>query len=191
MRFVVDGNAIQLGNIANAIQLMEQFMPPAAEIAAVEIRETGDVGQVIVRRGETLDFRADGNGALGLIQGWSEPEEWGTWSVSKLARVRLSVVSPDTAPIHADLKYQAFVHARHPRLDIVCRVEGHDVAAWSCTTAAPGGIQRLTIPATLVAADGTIELEFSISEPRSPAELGVNSDHRLLGIGVETLRLLA
>jgi hypothetical protein len=45
----------------------------------------------------------------------------------------------------------------------------------------------LTIPADIVPANGTIELEFSISEPRSPAELGASSDVRLLGLGVESL----
>jgi hypothetical protein len=42
-------------------------------------------------------------------------------------------------------------------------------------------------PAGIIPADGAIDLEFSVFEPRSPAELGASSDERLLGIGIETL----
>jgi len=90
-------------------------------------------------------------------------------------------------PLHADLRYRAFVHRGHPRLDIACRVEGQEVAAWTCTVASPSGTRRLTIPAGVIRADGAVELEFSVFEPRSPAELGASSDERLLGIGIETL----
>ena len=38
--------------------------------------------------------------------------------------------------------------------------------------------------------DDPIELEFEISDPRSPAELGLSADRRLLGIGLEWLSLM-
>jgi glycosyltransferase involved in cell wall biosynthesis len=187
IQFVIDGNAIPLANIADAIRLMQQFMPPAADIGAVAIRDARGAGEIVVQRGEPHAFGFGGNGVLGLADGWGEPEDWGTWSVSKRARIRLSVGKAGKGPIHADLRYRAFVHQRHPRVDIACSVEGQNVAAWTCTIAAPAGTQRLTIPADIVPANGTIELEFSISEPRSPAELGASSDVRLLGLGVESL----
>jgi hypothetical protein len=34
-----------------------------------------------------------------------------------------------------------------------------------------------------------LDLEFLISDPRSPAELGLGSDTRQLGLGIESLRL--
>jgi hypothetical protein len=167
--------------------LMQQFMPPAADIGAVVIRDARGAGEIVVRRGEPFAFGFGGNGVLGLADGWGEPEDWGTWSVSKRACIRLSVGKAGKEPIHAVLRYRAFVHEKHPRLDIACRAEGHDVAAWTCTIAAPAGPQRLTIPANVVSESGTIDLEFLISEPRSPAELGASSDVRQLGLGIESL----
>jgi hypothetical protein len=187
VRFVVDGNAIPLANIADAIRLMKQLMPPAA-IAESEIRFR-DTGPAVARRGETLTFGHAGSGSDGLIEGWGEPEAWGTWSIAKRASIHLSVAPVDGRPLHADLQYRTFLHGEHRRLDIVCLVRGKPITAWSCDIEAPAGIQPLTIPAPLLAADGTVELEFSISEPRSPAELGVSSDARLLGLGIETLSL--
>src|SRR5262249_51996742 len=107
--------------------------------------------------------------------------------VSKRARIRLSVGKTDKDPLHVDLRYRAFVHRRHPRLDIACSVEGQEVAAWSSTVASPSGTRCLTIPAGIIPADGAIDREFSVFAPRSPAELGASSDERLLGIGIETL----
>ena len=185
--FVIDGNAIPLANVADAIRLMQQIMPPAADIGAVAVRDTRGAGEIVIQRGETVAFGFGGNGVLGLADGWGEPEDWGTWSVSKRPRIRLSVAKAGAGPIHADLRYRAFVHERHPCLDIVCRVGEKDVATWRCTVAAPSDTRRLTIPADIVPANGTIELEFLISEPRSPAELEASSDVRLLGIGIESL----
>src|SRR5262249_36549715 len=182
IQLVIDGNAIPLANIADAIRLMQQFMPSAAGIGAVAIRDAGGTGEIVVQRGEPLAFGFGGNGVRGLANGWGEAEDWGTWSVSKRARIRFVVEKPGKGPIHADLRCRAFVHKRHPRLDVTCRIEGHNIAAWSCTMSAPSGTQRLTIPADIVPANGIFDLEFSMSEPRSPAELGASSDARLLGI---------
>jgi glycosyltransferase involved in cell wall biosynthesis len=191
IQFVIDGNAIALANIADAIRLMQQFSPPAADIGTVVIRDARGAGEIVVQRGEPLAFGFGGNGVVGLTDGWGEPEDWGTWSISKRARIRLLVGEAGKGPIQADLRYRAFVHKRHPRLDITCRVGGQDIGTWSCAISSPSGTQRLTIPADIVPANGTIDLEFSISDPRSPAELGASSDARLLGIGVETLSFLA
>ena len=55
--------------------------------------------------------------------------------------------------------------------------------------AASSGVADLLLSAS--AADGRVELEFEISDPRSPAELGLGADRRLLGAGLEWLALIA
>jgi hypothetical protein len=40
-----------------------------------------------------------------------------------------------------------------------------------------------------VNAEGIVNLEFEMSEPKSPAELGLGQDTRELGIGIEFIRL--
>jgi hypothetical protein len=124
IQFVIDGGAIPLANIADAIRLMQQFMPTAADIGAVVIRDTRGASETVVQRGGHLAFGFGGNGVLGLAEGWGEPEDWGTWSVSKRARIRLSVGKAGRDPLHADLRYRAFVHQRHPRLDIASESKG-------------------------------------------------------------------
>jgi len=187
VQHVIDGNAVSLSNINDAIRLMQQFMPPVVDMRAIEVRDTRGHSKTVVQRGETVAFKIGDDGVLGLLDGWGEPENWGTWSISKRARLRLSIAKAGNGPVDLDLQYRAFVHEKHTHLDIACSVGEQAVATWRCTVAAPMGTRRLTIPAAAVPADGIIDLAFSISEPCSPAELGVSSDGRLLGIGIETL----
>ncbi len=188
IQFVIDGNAIPLANVADAIRLMQQFMPPAADIGSG--RDQGREGCRRDSRPAWRDPLRSDSGAtaclalptVGANRRIGAPGPFPSEPASgcrsgKPARDR-STPSCGTAP--SCMRGTA-------RLDIACRVEGQDVAAWSCIDAAPVRTQRLTIPADVVSANGTIDLEFSISEPRSPAEIGASSDVRLLGIGIETL----
>lgn len=186
---MIDGNAAHLGTVVDAIRLMDQLVPHIGEAEAIEIREAHATDRVAVRSGETVTFGMAGDGVSGLRDGWAEPEERGSWSVGKRASLGLSLEADGVVPLNAHLTYRPFVHAKHPQLDIVCRARGREIAAWSCIIAAPAGEQRMTIPSDAIAADGALDLELLISDPRSPAELGLSADARLLGIGLERLRL--
>jgi hypothetical protein len=107
--------------------------------------------------------------------------------VAKRASINLCVEPPVAKAVRADLRYRAFVPASDSHLSVMCRVAGQQVAAWNCSDATPARIQQLTIPALLVRADGAVDLELLVSNPRSPAELGLSADTRLLGIGVEAI----
>lgn len=189
VRFVIDGDAVRLAHIADAVRLMTQLVPAWDDIAALEIRAEDGHDRAVVRRGETLTFGSGGNGVRGLFEGWSEPEAWGTWSIGRRASIRLSIQAVDGAPIDAVLQYRPFLHANWPRIAVACGIAGQEIAAWSCSRGATVRAQPLTIPRHLVSTDGAVELELAISDPCSPASLGLSADTRLLGIGIEALRL--
>jgi glycosyltransferase involved in cell wall biosynthesis len=184
---VIDGDRIGLRTIADAVRLMEQMVPRSD--GTIDIRESRLDDRPMMRVEETVAFAVTGNGVAALGEGWADPEDWGTWTVSKRASMRLSVEPHRGRTLYADLRYRAFVHSLHGRLDIVCRARGRDIAAWRCGTDTASGVQRMSIPPDAIREDGTLDLEFHISDPRSPAELGVSSDTRQLGLGIEWLRL--
>ena len=140
-----------------------------------------------VRAGGTLTFGTSGNGISALVHGWGMPEEWGTWSVAKQASLKFAIGPDQDFPLKADLKYRSFIPHADCTLRVACRTSGMEIDSWACTPAAWSGVQRLTIPADSLGPDGAITLEFVISEPRSPAELGLSPDNRPLGIGIESL----
>jgi hypothetical protein len=186
---VIDGDRIGLHTIADAVRLMEQLVPRGGASGTIDIREAPLDGRLAVRVEETIAFTTAGNGVAALGEGWADPEEWGTWTISKRASLRLSIEPHRGRKLYAKLKYRAFVHALHRDLSLVCRAEGRDIASWRCGTAAPSGIQQLVIPSDLLPEGGAMDLEFRISNPRSPADLGVSPDTRQLGLGIESLRL--
>jgi hypothetical protein len=91
-------------------------------------------------------------------------------------------------PIALEIFYRSFLQLNHPKLHIKCNVGHHDIAEWECTLSKPTGLARLLIPVDVIGRSGEVELNFTISTPRSPAALGVSSDWRALGIGVEWIR---
>ena len=190
VQFAIDGNAISLATIADAIGLMQQIMTPV-DGATIEIRNSRVADYERARPGDTLVFGVDGNGLPALVDGWGEPEEWGTWSVAKRASMSFSLQAPTAQSIRADLRYRAFVSTAHPHLMVSCCIAGQEVAAWGCSDARPSRVQELTIPAALIPSYGAVNLELKVSDPRSPAELGLSSDTRLLGIGIEAVSFRA
>jgi hypothetical protein len=139
--------------------------------------------------GQTLDFRSSGNAGPFLWLGWSEPEPWGTWSAWREAGVLLrpDLVEPSALNVVATLR--AFVSGRHPRLSVSVIAGNREVGRWGFDSGQPSE-RRALIPAAVVASSPVLHLRFVISKPASPASLGMSEDNRLLGIGMESLRIV-
>jgi hypothetical protein len=136
---------------------------------------------------ETLSFAAGHNGCAALGNGWGEPEAWGTWSIDRRAALQLAVGRDHTAPIEIALFYRSFVEGAR-KIEIVCRAAGEPLASWTCSVENWCGVKGITIPARAVSTDGVVTLEFEISDPVSPAQLGLSPDTRPLGLGIESMR---
>lgn len=187
---VLDGDRLGLNTIADAVEVAWPLVPHAREGRPIRVRPAASSSPPRVRRGEAIQFGIGGRGVPALMDGWGDPEEWGAWSIAKRASLRLTVEADRTAPLRAELKFRPFLPAGHPPLHIVCRSRGRDLARWICSEGDAGQVRRISIPIEVVAAGGTVDLEFLVSDPRSPAELGLSSDTRRLGVGMEWLRLL-
>jgi glycosyltransferase involved in cell wall biosynthesis len=183
--FVIDGDPPGLANIDDAVRLIEQFRPRTeGELRHFEMRH------VVLHAGQPVTFSQEAGVRSSLPYGWGPSEDWGVWSVAKQTALSFVVDEAPAAAFGLSLKYRAFLHApQHQTIKVACRVRGRKVAEWNCTLPAAGGIQHLTIPRDGVLPDRSLVLEFEISEPRSPAELGVSADRRVLGIGLESIVL--
>jgi hypothetical protein len=125
---------------------------------------------------------------MALGSGWGETEQWGTWSVSQYASLQLSVGHAPPVRLYVNLRYRSFIEGGRA-LEVSCLADGQRLLSWTCDPATWRGVQRIAIPSNLVGSNGILNLEFTISEPRSPEELGISSDSRKLGIGIESLWL--
>jgi glycosyltransferase involved in cell wall biosynthesis len=186
VQFRLDGEALGLRSIADAVRVMAQFIP-AGDARNLAVVPADDRAVVLSRHG--LDFKQDGTGVAALIDGWSEPEDWGTWSMAKSCSLELHLDTMPTLPVLVELVCRAFTPAGNPRLRVSCRVGDMVPQEWSFSPVSPGGHRSFRIDPAVVAADGSVLITFILSNPRSPADLGLNADVRPLGMGIERMRI--
>ena len=137
-----------------------------------------------------VNFGSGSRGRAMLGEGWGEPEEWGTWSIHKHASLHFAIGQRCAVPLQIELHYRSFIEGQRS-IDVSCRARGKLISSWTCRVENWRGLQKLDLPPEAVAPSGIVTLEFDISEPRSPAELGLSPDTRQLGLGIESMTLCA
>jgi hypothetical protein len=180
VQFTLDGAALGVASIADAVRVLAE-LAPRAESLDLTARPPGGADL------HGVGFGRFGAGLTALAEGWSEPEEWGTWSVAKTSSLLLRFQPRPTAPFVLALTCRSFVAERHPHLLVRCRIGDAAPLEWHFTPSAPGGCRLLQIDPSSLAADGTVRIGFEMIEPRAPADVGVSPDTRPLGIGIERM----
>ena len=182
-RYVIDGHDKGIATIADATKVAAPLISHPGQDDQIEVEVQNSKP---VHLGQPVTFDVYGNGVSALLSGWGEPEEGGTWSIGKRAIIQLSVKDKKTFPARATIKFMPFLHGPHNQLDVRCRSHNAELVSWICSEASWQSVD-FTIPAEAVAADSTVYLEILISNPCSPAELGISADARQLGIRIARL----
>jgi hypothetical protein len=117
-----------------------------------------------------------------LGEGWSGPEDWGRWSLG--AEARLSLPLPPGPPPH-----RLLLHARGlvPPLSLGVRAGG--VALPALLLDQPELASYVVVLPPLPAGSARLELVLRPASWASPAELGLSTDARPLGVAVAALTL--
>ncbi|WP_127818203.1 DUF7024 domain-containing protein [Microbacterium sp. CPCC 204701] len=175
----------------DTIHLLNLLAPASDGRYPIRIYALDDIdataGATTLTPGETAAFGAGKFSAAMLREGWSEPEEWGTWTDEERAEASLRL--PDD--IQGDVQLSLGVHAYMPLGHEPQRVRIHagraSLGEWIV------GNQmtiEVTVPGSAVV-DGTVTLTFELPDAISPAEAGVSTDGRTLGIGLHSIILTA
>jgi phosphoglycerol transferase len=148
--------------------------PPSAPPDLVETCELG----------MPIRFRSGERGGLYEGDGWAAPESWGNWSLGKRATL-LMRVAPGHDRLMLSMKARVVTSAALPRRHLHLSANGMTVADIDIAE----GMQSLQfpLPERSVTADGLLRLQFDVTPERSPQALGLNTDGRRLGIGLEEL----
>jgi hypothetical protein len=143
-----------------------------------------DADSIVYTDSEHLD--SDGY----LIQGWSHPEKWGTWSQGEESVVGFHL--NDSPPIGLDefvldLDLQAFVTPEKNQ-SFQLSLNGLPLGEQTITWPARNRHLKLQVPANALR-EGLNTLAFHIDNPRSPKELGVSNDARPIAVGLRKLAI--
>ena len=141
-----------------------------------------------------LSFARGKNGVAALVAGWSEPEDWGAWSVQDRCTLQFNVGKFAGRPLSIAFAGRTF---QFRDLRVGCYVEDGPIQLWKF--AMPTGkrfggkiaeeLCRLRIDPDAVSPTGDVSITFLISDPASPAERGLSANSRALGIGLERISI--
>ena len=139
--------------------------------------------------GDILNLTSASTDQAPFVVGWGTPETTGRWTVGTQATVAWRLEESD-----GDLTLlcdgYAFLNTKAPNQEIEVWANDQSVASWHF---ADGETSPLPARVALPPAQGVgiLFLTFKISSPRSPAELGISSDGRPLGLHVRGLTVVS
>ena len=121
-----------------------------------------------------------------MIGGWSKSEARGTWTVGTRAVLAFELDHQPTSSMALRVNASAFVVGGEP-VAVTVNINGATLARWSV---GPVPCVRIEpIPHTIVDGSRSLRVEFRVANPKSPADLGLSQDKRMLGLLVTSLTL--
>jgi len=185
--FVIDGNLARLRNIADAARLASQLVPGPETLVVDDAVPASALPPLI---DSPLSFSKAGFGAGALIEGWAEPEAWGTWSIAAVSKMQIRLgVEPSPDPVHLGLRYRTLVLPDGEPQIVRCMIGDRLLHEWQLSESTYAGELTIEIPADALETE-FVQLSLATPNAKAPAEVGVGTDSRRLGIGVEEIRIL-
>jgi hypothetical protein len=137
--------------------------------------------------GEEVHFGLGGESGRFACRGWGTSEDWGRWTVKEEADLLMKLDSRPNSAVIMTAAVLAFCPAQRPTLAAEVLVNGSSMAWWHFIE--PGHLEerRIVIPKEMVG--DMLHVLFRIRLPRAPADMGISTDTRALGIGLVQLRL--
>jgi hypothetical protein len=136
--------------------------------------------------GSTIDFRWGGNAYIYKAEGWGTDEDGGSWTLGGHSSLLLNLPAPPTADLSLAFTSHAFISPERPSFKETLRVNDHVVEEWNITAARIE--KQVRVPRDLVPSS-MLRIEFIDQDPKSPAELGISTDDRKLGLALENLNV--
>ncbi|MEX0325741.1 MAG: hypothetical protein AB3N33_06600 [Puniceicoccaceae bacterium] len=112
------------------------------------------------------------------IQGWSRREDWGAWSVSKVAEIMIPEFEREHYPLRLNLEFGAYVTEIYPEQRVRIFLNEEEVYHSVFTHGDPPVILSLSIQ------EGARLLRIETPDATSPNSIGNEGDNRNLGIAL-------
>ncbi|WP_454645536.1 hypothetical protein [Bradyrhizobium liaoningense] len=122
--------------------------------------------------------------------GWGDPEPWGVWTLGPYASLRpIPVPRAADSDLVLDADVRAFLPGQGKMQRVAVFANGTGVAKWTFSEADAERALTVRIPKSVMTGHSALSLSFEISDPASPASLGLSADRRALGFGIKRLTI--
>lgn len=144
----------------------------------------------VAQLGQPVGFGVGQGGEGFRRDGWSAPEQQGTWTIGERAVLVLQrpAGADDDQALRLELDLVPFIAGAMTAQSLRLRLDGSLLADWSFAEA-KREVVTVRLPAGSFQGGDALELEFLVGDPRSPMDLGLSADRRRLGIMLLSLTL--
>ena len=139
--------------------------------------------------GEPLEFTERGRGSDHTNECWSQPDNYGQWTLGPEASLMFLLREPVAEPVRAIFTVtDVAVNADHSLQHAQVHINGHHLADWTLGPARSRDERTILLPDGLPS--GPLQISFQIAAPQSPKQLNWSTwDKRPLGFRLTSFRL--
>lgn len=156
----------------------------------------GELAQKVpfVELNQVIRFNDKAVGQKYLTSGWMPTEGWGSWTASSQRPGVINFpINPTHPPSSMKVSFWGQLGPTLPEEHFLIKVDGDDTFETKVTQANP--IVEQVFPLgegarKRMVETGRLRIEFLASEGKSPKNMGLNDDLRVLGFGIRELTLL-
>ena len=136
-----------------------------------------------------LDFTETGKGADHANECWSQPDNYGAWTLGPNASLIFLLNAPAAEPMRVVFNItDVAVNAEHPLVEAQVFINDEKAADWTLGPARTADERTILLPDGLPS--GRMVISFHIPQPRSPKQMGWSTwDTRPLGFRLTSFRL--
>lgn len=169
------------------LRLYFRLADPATDFTLRSIELRPPVPTSFLALGDRLDFQVGGNGLALLAEGWSDAEEWGTWSIGTASVVHLPLPPAAGQDQGLEIEGMPFSLPEWPISILGLALNGTPFGHLRLDGQASF---RVAIPAELLASGGPYRLAFHPQHAVSPTSIGYGVDQRELAFGLRHITYL-
>ncbi|TPK82017.1 glycosyltransferase family 39 protein [Mesorhizobium sp. B2-4-17] len=122
-----------------------------------------------------------------LLTGWHTPEAWGVWTEKPTATLSLRVSKPGR-PAKLRIAGIAFLPPQDPTQTVTISVAGQPIGSLNFTAQQPRIEASFEVQENLLPGSEVI-IKLTIEKSRSPVQLGLSTDDRILGFGLNEIAI--
>lgn len=121
--------------------------------------------------------------------GFFPPDKEAVWTQQRLASMAIKLAAPPQSDLLLTFRVLGVLAPGRPTQRVSVEAGGEPAVTWILERRDAVEEFQLRVPRARLGPQGVLTLVFHVEDPRAKSALGVGWDHRLLGVGLVSLRI--
>lgn len=123
-----------------------------------------------------------------LKEGWSTAGEGGRWTDGRLAQLSIPLDNKSAKELSVRIRFHPFINSRQQHQRAIVLIDGKEVQRWQLTNEQVGA-REFSLPISALKSETHLDVALYFPDARSPAELGISDDKRVLAMNVKSIEI--